>query len=32
MHHHTRSISRTRPLPRMAADIQPPQTLWGKIA
>jgi hypothetical protein len=32
MKHHVRFISQPRELPRMALEIQPPQTIWGKIA
>ena len=32
MRHHTRSISQSRQLPQMAFEVQPPQTILGKIA
>lgn len=29
---HVRSISCAKQLPQMAIEVQPPQTIWGKIA
>lgn len=32
MNAHLRTVSRRRQLPQPAVEIQPPQTIWGKIA